>query len=101
MITRLDPGMATPYGPGERGRCLQMETPPRASGGAAGLAWLTVIGPAVEQVDYRLQESAGCGLAHGHEPGGPAVEPGAGDGQEHAQVDYRMDETNRLTWFGG
>ncbi|MGI5330979.1 MobF family relaxase [Actinomadura nitritigenes] len=68
------------------------------------MAWLTVIGPAVEQVDYRLQESAGCGLAHDHEPGGPggpAGEPAVGDGQEHAQVDYRMEETNRLTWFGG
>ncbi|WP_033325021.1 hypothetical protein, partial [Actinomadura atramentaria] len=50
------------------------------------MAWLTVIGPAVEQVEYRLEASAGCGHTQA-----------AGD----AQTAYRMDPANRLTWFGG
>ncbi|MGK5551186.1 hypothetical protein ACSNOI_06185 [Actinomadura kijaniata] len=60
------------------------------------MAWLTVIGPAAAQVDYRLEASAGCGVDHDRE-----------HGQEHehaagpdARVDYRM-ATDRLTWFGG
>ncbi|RSN53323.1 MobF family relaxase [Actinomadura sp. WAC 06369] len=57
------------------------------------VAWLTTIGPAVEQVEYRLAESAGCG----HHP---ALEHGQDARVDH-RVDYRMDETNRLTWFGG
>jgi conjugative relaxase-like TrwC/TraI family protein len=54
------------------------------------MGWVTVIGPAMEQVDYRLQASAGCSLH---------VE------DEHdAQVDYRLgdglDEDLELTWIG-
>ncbi|HLJ98385.1 MAG TPA: relaxase domain-containing protein, partial [Streptosporangiaceae bacterium] len=55
------------------------------------MGWVTVIGPAMEQVDYRLRASAGCSLHHG-------------DGEEDAQVDYRLgdglDEDLELTWIG-
>ncbi len=50
------------------------------------MARVTAIGPDEAQVDYRLEESAGCGLT----PSDSAVD---------AAVDYRMRET--LTWFGG
>ncbi|MFI6522639.1 MobF family relaxase [Spirillospora sp. NPDC050679] len=58
----------------------------------AAVAWLTVIGPAMAQVDYRLEESAGC-----------AADPAPDHDHEHAQVDYRMDSgaVARLVWFGG
>ncbi|WP_160147225.1 relaxase domain-containing protein [Thermomonospora echinospora] len=55
------------------------------------MAWVTAIGPAIAQVDYRLEASAGCGLSREH---GHAAEA-------EAQAGYRMDEADRLTWFGG
>lgn len=59
------------------------------------MGWVTVIGPAGAQVEYRLQASAGCSLHHeGHDLA-----------QDHdAQVDYRLgdgqDEAQALVWIG-
>jgi conjugative relaxase-like TrwC/TraI family protein len=56
------------------------------------MGWVTVIGPAMEQVNYRLKESAGCSLHR--------------EGHEHdAQVEYRLgdgldDEAQALVWIG-
>ncbi|MFI6485118.1 MobF family relaxase [Nonomuraea sp. NPDC050663] len=55
------------------------------------MAWVSVIGPSMEQVDYRLQEGAGCGMAspgeHGHaDPGG--------------QIAYRLADERGLMWVG-
>lgn len=59
------------------------------------MGWVTVIGPAGAQVEYRLQASAGCSLHHeGHDL--------AQD--QDAQVDYRLgdgqDEAQALVWIG-
>ncbi|MGV9386190.1 MobF family relaxase [Nonomuraea sp. NPDC003707] len=59
------------------------------------VAWVSVIGPSMEQVDYRLQEGAGCGLHHdddhGHE-GGHADADG--------QITYRLADERGLMWIG-
>jgi conjugative relaxase-like TrwC/TraI family protein len=59
------------------------------------MGWVTVIGPAMEQVDYRLKASAGCSL---HRDGGDLAR---GD---DAQVDYRLgdglDDASALMWIG-
>src|SRR5262245_38230929 len=56
---RMHPGMPSAYEGAAR----------RGSGGEQQVARATVIGPDVAQVDYRLTESAGCGLTeeHGHD----------------------------------
>lgn len=54
------------------------------------MGWVTVIGPAMEQVEYRLRSSAGCSLHH--------------DPKHDAQVDYRLgdglDDEQELVWIG-
>ncbi|WP_214107270.1 MobF family relaxase [Acrocarpospora catenulata] len=68
------------------------------------MAWVSVIGPSQEQVEYRLQEGAGCGhqvrdpdrhaeLAPGAEHDHPDVRP---DGQ----VAYRLAGDRGLMWIG-
>ncbi|MFI9553167.1 MobF family relaxase [Nonomuraea endophytica] len=60
---------------------------------------MNTIGPAQQQVEYRLAEGAGCGLA-------PASEPVPGDehGRERAagdgQVAYRLGDGRALMWIG-
>lgn len=58
------------------------------------MAWVNVLGPCMEQVDYRLQEGAGCGVPqageHGHER---HEEP---DGQ----LSYRLSGGRALVWIG-
>jgi hypothetical protein len=49
-----------------------------------GRRWRGWIGPAARQVDYRLNQDAGCGLSHGPD-GGPVRGPDGGT--EDAQVD--------------
>lgn len=55
------------------------------------MGWVTVIGPAMEQVEYRLKSSAGCSL-HQDDP------------EHDAQVDYRLgdglDGDLELVWIG-
>jgi len=54
------------------------------------MGWATPIGAAIEQVEYRLEQSAGCGLdGHEHTAGDP-----------DRQLDYRLDGTLPLTWIG-
>lgn len=54
------------------------------------MGWATPIGAAVEQVEYRLEQSAGCGLdGPGHTAGDP-----------DRQLGYRLDGTLPLTWIG-
>jgi hypothetical protein len=63
------------------------------------MGWVTTIGPAGAQVEYRLQASAGCSL---HNEGRELAQD-----HEHeadAQVDYRLgdgqDEAQALVWIG-
>jgi hypothetical protein len=56
------------------------------------MAWVSVIGPSMEQVEYRLQEGAGCGLA---QPGEHAHEPVA-----NQQIAYRLADERALMWIG-
>lgn len=48
------------------------------------MAWATTIGPAMAQIDYRLQENAGCGRSLNAE----------------GQVEYRLDSDRPLEWLG-
>jgi conjugative relaxase-like TrwC/TraI family protein len=72
------------------------------------MAWVTTLGPAVVQVEYRLVHGGGCGQARAR-----AGEPALGEGQDLAEpgettvvVDrvlaYRMDGSaeRSLTWIG-
>ena len=52
------------------------------------MAWATAIGPRMEQVEYRLAESAGCG--HVRDP----------EHRQDIQVDYRTAHERRLEWIG-
>ncbi|WP_067814958.1 relaxase domain-containing protein [Actinomadura kijaniata] len=63
------------------------------------MAWLTVIGPDQGQVDYRLEASAGC--THPDHQHGAEHQAAAAGAARDARVDYRMDPTTRLEWFGG
>ncbi|MEV4162137.1 MobF family relaxase [Nonomuraea dietziae] len=56
------------------------------------MAWVSVIGPSMEQVEYRLQEGAGCGLA---QPGEHDHEPVADQ-----QIAYRLADERGLMWIG-
>lgn len=57
------------------------------------MAWVSVIGPSMEQVDYRLQEGAGCGMAS---PG----EHGHADADLDGQISYRLADERGLMWVG-
>ncbi len=48
------------------------------------MAWATTLGPAMAQIDYRLQENSGCGLVVG----------------DDEQVSYRLDSDRALEWVG-
>jgi len=52
------------------------------------MAWVTVLGPDMAQVEYRLDESAGCALST--DAGKPV----------DAQVSYRLDGELPLEWIG-
>ncbi|WP_327581620.1 relaxase domain-containing protein [Nonomuraea sp. NBC_00507] len=59
------------------------------------MAWVSVIGPLMEQVDYRLQEGAGCGIhragEHEHEGAHPEAD---------GQIAYRLADERGLMWVG-
>ncbi|MEV2273697.1 MobF family relaxase [Nonomuraea africana] len=55
------------------------------------MAWVSVIGPSMEQMEYRLQEGAGCGLA---QPGEHAHEVA------DQQIAYRLADERTLMWIG-
>ncbi|MEV0633271.1 MobF family relaxase [Nonomuraea wenchangensis] len=58
------------------------------------MAWVSALGPCIKQVEYRLQEGAGCGVPHAgeHDPE-RQQEP---DGQ----LSYRLDGGSTLVWIG-
>ncbi|WP_181449333.1 MobF family relaxase [Nonomuraea aridisoli] len=58
------------------------------------MAWVSVIGPLMEQVDYRLQDGAGCGIHHTGDH-----EAGHTDGQD-GQITYRLADERGLMWIG-
>jgi conjugative relaxase-like TrwC/TraI family protein len=58
------------------------------------MAWVTTLGPDMEQVEYRLTGQCGCDLEH-QEQRGVEVE------EEDAQVDYRLGDARDLEWIGG
>ncbi|GAA0445172.1 hypothetical protein Acor_80500 [Acrocarpospora corrugata] len=68
------------------------------------MAWVSVIGPSQEQVEYRLQEGAGCGHEVRDQDRHAKLAPGA----EHdhsgvradGQVAYRMAGDRGLMWIG-
>jgi conjugative relaxase-like TrwC/TraI family protein len=57
---------------------------PGARGEVGPVAWATTLGPDARQVDYRLQENAGCGLT----------------ADQDGQVTYRLDSDRPLEWVG-
>lgn len=60
-----------------------------------GVAWVTTLGPHMDQVEYRLQERAGCEL----EPDDPDLDPELG--VEDPRLAYRLAEDARaLEWIG-
>lgn len=56
----------------------------RARSEVVAVAWVTTIGPDAAQIDYRLQEQAGCSLTVG----------------DDVQVTYRMESDRPLEWIG-
>ncbi|MER7613379.1 MobF family relaxase [Nonomuraea wenchangensis] len=63
------------------------------------MAWVSVIGPLMEQVDYRLQEGAGCGIRHADEDHQPGIDHQAGHPVD-AQTAYRLNDGRGLLWIG-
>jgi hypothetical protein len=59
------------------------------------VAWVSVIGPLMEQVDYRLQEGAGCGIHRAHEH-----EHEEGHADPDRQTTYRLADERGLMWIG-
>ncbi|MFD1547108.1 MobF family relaxase [Nonomuraea guangzhouensis] len=58
------------------------------------MAWVNVLGPCIEQVEYRLREGAGCGVPH-------ADEHGHEHGEEpDGQLSYRLGGERALVWIG-
>lgn len=55
------------------------------------MAWVTTLGPDMQQVEYRLTGQCGCDLEHQEQE----VE------ESDAQVDYRLGEARDLEWIGG
>lgn len=60
------------------------------------MAWVSVIGPDMQQVAYRLQEGAGCGQHHGAEHDQELADAVLEDGQ----VAYRLADERGLMWIG-
>lgn len=58
------------------------------------MAWVTTLGPDMQQVEYRLTGQCGCDLDH-QERRGQEIE------ERDAQVDYRLGEARDLEWIGG
>ncbi|AVZ77990.1 hypothetical protein SLUN_38850 (plasmid) [Streptomyces lunaelactis] len=58
------------------------------------MAWVTTLGPDMQQVEYRLTGQCGCDLEH-QEQRGQEVE------ETDAQVDYRLGDARDLEWIGG
>ncbi|HEX4814888.1 MAG TPA: MobF family relaxase, partial [Nonomuraea sp.] len=59
------------------------------------MAWVSVIGPLMEQVDYRLQEGAGCGIHHRGDH-----ETGDGPAPADTPITYRLADERGLMWIG-
>ncbi|MCX5278261.1 relaxase domain-containing protein [Streptomyces virginiae] len=55
------------------------------------MAWVTTLGPDMQQVEYRLTGQCGCDLEHQEQE----VE------ESDAQVDYRLGDARDLEWIGG
>ncbi|NUT43920.1 MAG: relaxase domain-containing protein, partial [Thermoactinospora sp.] len=55
------------------------------------MAWVTVLGPHIEQVEYRLRNDAGCSIS--------PVPAKPGEAKD-TQVDYRLDDQLPLEWIG-
>jgi hypothetical protein len=63
-------------------------------GVVAAVAWVTRLGPSMEQVNYRLTHGAGCDAVL-------TPDPEAGDQVQDRQVGYRLDAVDRsLEWTG-
>jgi conjugative relaxase-like TrwC/TraI family protein len=73
------------------------------------MAWVTVLGPDMAQVEYRLSEQCGCDLEHEQ---GQQVQldgegkrrkktPAPAPEEDDAQVDYRLGDARDLEWIGG
>ncbi|MEU8251987.1 MobF family relaxase [Nonomuraea sp. NPDC048916] len=58
------------------------------------MAWVNVLGPCMEQVDYRLREGAGCGVP---QAGERSHEPGE---ELDGQLSYRLGGERGLVWIG-
>ncbi|MBT2234431.1 MobF family relaxase [Nonomuraea sp. NEAU-A123] len=58
------------------------------------MAWVNVLGPCMEQVEYRLQEGAGCGVPHAGEHGHEHHE------EPDGQLSYRLGGESALVWIG-
>lgn len=52
------------------------------------VAWVSTLGPDQAQVDYRLQEGAGCQSHH------------LVRGQEDGQISYRLASDRPMMWIG-
>ncbi|MFI9598194.1 MobF family relaxase [Nonomuraea sp. NPDC052265] len=58
------------------------------------MAWVTVLGPCMEQVDYRLREGGGCGLPHAEERETEHL------GEADGQLSYRLGGKHTMVWIG-
>ncbi|MET8381702.1 MobF family relaxase [Streptosporangium canum] len=58
------------------------------------MAWVNVLGPCMEQVDYRLREGAGCGVPYAGERGHNPSE------ELDGQLSYRLGGERGLVWIG-
>ncbi|MFI6705376.1 MobF family relaxase [Nonomuraea sp. NPDC050478] len=58
------------------------------------MAWVNALGPCIEQVDYRLQEGAGCGVPHADEHSHESAE------EPDRQLSYRLGGGRALVWIG-
>ncbi|AZM64986.1 MULTISPECIES: MobF family relaxase [unclassified Streptomyces] len=55
------------------------------------MAWVTPLGPDMQQVEYRLTGQCGCDLEHQEQR----------EQETDAQVDYRLGDARDLEWIGG
>ncbi|MGW6570056.1 MobF family relaxase [Streptomyces sp. NPDC054975] len=55
------------------------------------MAWVTTLGPDMQQVEYRLTGQCGCDLEHQEQE----------TEKTDAQVDYRLGQARDLEWIGG
>ncbi|GAA1376634.1 MobF family relaxase [Streptomyces beijiangensis] len=66
------------------------------------MAWVTPLGPDMQQVEYRLTGQCGCDLEHEKKKAGQQIEPDdAAKQKRDQQVDYRLGDARDLEWIGG